>query len=239
MASEYLKYKFKDVKRDEPVELSPAERRKNWWHYHKWYFIVGGVLLLVLADIGANAVRQFTHVPDYRIAYVGANALPEGFDQAIEDGFAAMGEDLNGDGKVSVELTQYITTGGFDAEVAAATEVLIMGDVLECDSFFFLLDDPAEFQRKYHCLSMTDGSLPDDGDLSAQGTCFAWADCPALVAVSATYAYESLGETINGQIWDVVEPLYIARRGFWTEETCAYPEGCGALWDKITEGATQ
>lgn len=237
MASEYLKYKFKDVQRDKPVELSPADRRKNWWHYHKWYFIVGSVLLLIVLDIGANIIRQYVNAPDYRIAYVGANTLPEDVAQAIEDGFAAMGEDLNGDGRVSVELTQYVTTGGSDAEVAAATEVLIMGDVLECDSYFFLLDDPAGFQRKYHCLSKTDGSLPAGGDLSAQGTYFAWADCPALAAVSGAYSYESLGETVSGEIRDVLEPLYIARRGFWTEDTCAYPEGCGKLWKKITEGA--
>lgn len=238
MASEYLKYKFKDVKRDEPVELSPAQRRKNWWHYHKWYFIVGGVLLLILVDIGANVIRQFTHVPDYRIAYVGANALPEDTARAIETGFAAQGEDLDGNGRVEVELTQYAATD--DAEVAAATEVLLMGDVLECDSYFFLLEDPAAFQRKYHCLSMTGGSLPASGDLSAQGTYFSWESCPALAAMElGAYSYESLGETVSGESRDIVGTLHIARRGFWTDKTCAHPEGCGALWNKITEGATQ
>lgn len=240
MASEYLKYKFKDLRREEPAALSPTARWKNWWHYHKWYFIVGGVLLLIILDIGGNIVRQFTDAPDYRIAYIGSGSLPEDTAQAIERGFAGLGEDLNGDGRVSVKLTQYVTTGGSDAEVAAATEVLIMGDVLECDSYFFLLDDPAAFQRKYHCLAMTDGSLPDDGDLSAQGTAFPWAKCPALTAMElGAYSYESLGETFSGESRDIMEPLYIAHRGFWTEDTCAYPEGCGALWDKLTEGAAQ
>lgn len=238
MASEYLKHKFKDVKRDAPVELSPAERRKNWWHYHKWPILAGAVLLIILADIGVNIARQFTSSPDYRIAYVGVNALPDDTAHAIENSFAALGEDLDGNGKIQVELTQYVTTGGSDAEVAAATEVLIMGDVLECDSYFFLLDDPAEFQQKYHCLSRTDGTLPADDDLSARETFYAWKDCPALEGMDlGSYQYESLGETVNGESRDVVEPLYIARRGFWTEDTCANPEGCGELWEKLTEGA--
>lgn len=238
MASEYLKYKFKDVRREEPVELSPAQRRKNWWHYHKWPVLIGAVMLLIVADIGLNAFHQFTRRPDYQIAYVGVNALPDDTARAIEDGFAALGRDLNGDGRVTVELAQYASTD--DAEVAAATEVLLMGDVLKRDSFFFLLEDPAAFQQKYHCLSLTDGSLPEDWDLSAQGTYFPWGSCPVLAAMElGAYSYDSLGETVTGQGRDVVEPLYVARRGFWTEDTCPYPEGCGELWDKLTEGALQ
>jgi len=238
MAREYVKYKYGDMRREEPVELSPADRRKNWWHYHKWALIGGGILLLILLDIGLHAARQLLYEPDYRVAYVGANALPEDTAHAIENGFAGLGEDLNGDGRVSVELAQYVTTGGRDAEVAAATEVLVMGDVLECDSYFFLLDDPGEFQRKYHCLSMTDGSLPQDGDLSAQGTCYPWSSCPVLAGMElGAFSYESLGETVSGQSQEVMATLYIARRGFWTEDTCAYPEGCGALWDKLTKEA--
>ena len=31
--------------------------------------------------------------------------------------------------------------------------------------------------------------------------------------------------------------MYLACRGFRTEKACAYPEGCDALWDRLTEGA--
>ena len=39
MASEYWKWKFKDVRPEEKRELTPEEKRKNWWHYHRWHEI--------------------------------------------------------------------------------------------------------------------------------------------------------------------------------------------------------
>ena len=75
MASEYLKKKYQDVKPDEPLVLTPKERRKNWWYYHKWQIVtVAAVLLLVgllLKDIFCQTE------PDYRISYVGSEMLSD------------------------------------------------------------------------------------------------------------------------------------------------------------------
>ena len=111
MASEYLKWKYRDVKPDEPVTLTSAEKRKNWWHYHKWHVFLGIVLLVSLASIGWHAMGLGETLPDYRIAYVGTNPLPDDTVSAIENVFASLGEDLNGDKKVSVLLTQYVADG--------------------------------------------------------------------------------------------------------------------------------
>ena len=51
MASEYLKWKYRDVKPEEKRELTPAEKRANWWHYHKWHVALGAVLLLAAGSI--------------------------------------------------------------------------------------------------------------------------------------------------------------------------------------------
>ena len=51
MASEYLKWKYRDVKPRETKELTPAEKRKNWWHYHKWHILTGVVLAAALASL--------------------------------------------------------------------------------------------------------------------------------------------------------------------------------------------
>lgn len=112
MASEYLKWKYRDVKPDEPVTLTSAEKRRNWWHYHKWHVSLGLILLAALISITCHAIGFGETKPDYQIAYVGTDPLPDDTVSAVENLFASLGEDLNGDGKVSVLLTQYAGGGG-------------------------------------------------------------------------------------------------------------------------------
>lgn len=236
MASEYLKKKYQDVKPEIKRDLTPAEKRKNWWHYYKWHVVAGAGLLAILGSIAWNALHQVR--PDYRIAYVGANALPDDTAAAVEACFAALGEDLNGDGSVLVQLVQYAASGDIDAEATAAAEVKLLADLMECETYFFLLEDPERFQRNYHILRRLDGSLPEDGGNSAEGTYLAWDQCPVLAQMElGEYAYPLLGGTASGSSNELVTGLYVARRGFWTEKSAPHPEGCEALWNKLTEGA--
>lgn len=238
MASEYLQWKYRDVKPREKVELTPGEKRKNWWHYHKWHVGLGVVLAGIAVSWICSALGIGQVRPDYQAAYVGENALPDDTAAAIEAAFASLGEDLNGDGKVVVRLNQYASASGTDPGMAVAAEVKLMADIMECESYFFLLEDPEQFQVSYHSLRRLDGSLPEQGDYAADGTYLAWADCPALAGAElGDFSYEVLGETVTGSSEALVSGLSLARRGFWTEDTCAYPEGCDALWSKLTEGA--
>lgn len=240
MASEYLKWKYRDVKREEQAELTPEEKRKNWWYYHQWHIVAAVMLAGIGISILWNALGIGKIRPDYQVAYVGENALPNDTAAAIEAAFAALGEDLNGDGRVTVQLNQYASTGGTDAEIAISAEVTLMADIMNCDSYFFLLEDPAWFQVTYRSLRRLDGSLPEEGDYSADGTYLAWGDCPALAGAElGSYSYEVMGRTVSGSSDELAAGLSLARRGFLTEETCKYPEGCDALWDKLTEGAVR
>ena len=238
MASEYLKWKYRDVRRREAAVLTPAKKRKNWWHYHKWHLAAG----LALAVLGAYLVCQALGVgqirPDYQIAYVGENALPEGTAAAVENAFAALGEDLNGDGRVVVRLNQYTSAQGAEPGMAISGEVALMADLLECESYFFLLEDPEPFQANYHVLCRLDGSRQEEGPWTAEGTYLPWSQCPVLAGMElGGYSYELLGETVTGDSGGLASGLYLARRGFWTEKTTAHPEGCAVLWEKLTEGA--
>ncbi|MDE6590172.1 MAG: hypothetical protein K2K53_07505 [Oscillospiraceae bacterium] len=240
MASEYLKWKYRDVKPAEKVELTRSEKRKNWWYYHKWHVVIGVVLAGIGINILCHALGLGQIRPDYQIAYVGDNALPDDTAAAIEAAFASLGEDLNGDGRITVRLNQYASTGGFDAEMAVSAEVTLMADIMNRDSYFFLLENPAWFQVNYRSLRRLDGSLPPEGDYSADGTYLAWGDCPALANMElGSYSYQAVGNTVTGSSDELAAGLSVARRGFWTGESCKYPEGCDALWDKLVEGAVQ
>ncbi len=151
MASEYLRWKYRDVQPDKPVELTKKQRRRNWWHYHKWFVLGAAALALVAANLIWHALSQVR--PDYQIAYVGSAPLPEEEAAAWEGRLAARGTDCDGDGEVTVQLNQYLTgLSETDAMYAYAGTVKLMADLDECDSYFFLLEDPERFQTDYEIL---------------------------------------------------------------------------------------
>lgn len=162
MASEYLKWKYRDVKPDEVVELTPRQKRANWWYYHKWHVFLGVGLLALGVYLGARILGIGQVRPDYQVAYVGSAALPEDTAAALESALAELGTDCNGDGQVAVQLNQYVMGDGSGegAVYAYAGSTRLMADLDSCESYFFLLEDPAGFQENYQVLRHLDGSLP-------------------------------------------------------------------------------
>lgn len=129
---------------------------KNWLHYHWLYLIIAAVALWVGISWLGNALHWGETLPDYQIAYVGKSALPEDTAHAIEAAFAQYGEDLNGDGIVSVKLNQYVSDTE-DVENAStyalAAQMQFLADMNAEESYFLLLDDPAHFQLDYQALA--------------------------------------------------------------------------------------
>ena len=157
MASEYLKWKHRDVQPDAPVERTKKQRRQNWWHYHKWHVGIGVLAAAIAGNLAWHVLTQ-VH-PDYQIAYVGTYPLSKEGAAAWEDRLSALGTDCSGDGRVVVQLNQYPTGGnGSDPMYAAASSVKLMADLDSCESYFFLLEDPEGFQRDYEVLQ--EGWLP-------------------------------------------------------------------------------
>ena len=151
MASEYLKWKYRDVHPDQPAEMTKKQRRRNWWHYHKVHLLLIAVVLLIGVSWIYHVVTQ-VH-PDYQIAYVASTPLSDEDVSVWEAKLAALGTDCNEDGKIVVRLNQYITAQ--DSELAMynyASNVKLMADLEDCESYFFLLEDPEGFQAGYEVL---------------------------------------------------------------------------------------
>ena len=240
MASEYLKWKYRDVKPDEVVELTPRQKRANWWYYHKWHVFLGVGLLALGVYLGARVLGVGQVRPDYQVAYVGSAALPEDTVAALESALADLGTDGNGDGQVVVRLNQYVMgdSSGEGAVYAYASSTKLMADLDACDSYFFLLEDPAAFQENYQILRRLDGSLPEETDGDYESCCLSWSACPTLRELPlGTYTENILNQEITGDSQELLAPLFVARRGFWTERLSRFPEGCDALWDTMTRGS--
>lgn len=222
MASEYLLKKAREEYVPEEVrELTPAEKRRNWWHYYKWYVVAGIVLVLCIANIVGSALGIGKIRPDVSIAYVGTHTLSEETVQTLTDGIAALCTDFNGDGRILVDFHQYVNPDVGDADnllYAEAAQLKLIGDITECRSYFFLMEDPDAFQRLTTCLRNLDGSLHDE-DTTAEGKVLPLGACPVFAGMN-------LGEQI--------ESLSFGRRGFWTEKTSPNAEDCDALWAALT-----
>lgn len=154
MASEYLKRKPRDIQPEKMAVMTKQQRHRNWWHYHKWYVLTAAVAVLIAADWAWNVLSQ-VH-PDYQVAYVGSVPLSEGDRASWEVQLAALGTDCNGDGKVVVQLNQYLTTqDGPTSEQAMynyAANVKLLADLDARESYFFLLEAPEKFQADYEIL---------------------------------------------------------------------------------------
>ena len=240
MASEYLKWKYRDVQPDQPVELTPQQKRANWWYYHKWYVLLGAGLLALGIYLGARVLGVGQVKPDYQVAYVGSAALPEETAAALEFALADLGTDCNGDGQVVVRLNQYVMgdSSGEGAVYAYAGSTKLMADLDACESYFFLLEDPEAFQENYQVLRRLDGSLPEETDQDYESCCLSWSGCPVLRELPlGEYSEKILNQELQGDSQERLASLSVARRGFWTERTCSYPRECDALWDTITRGS--
>ena len=223
MASEYLKWKYRDVKPDKPVVLTPRQRAANWWHYHKWWLLAGALLAAALLDIGLSALGVGRVAPDYQLAYAASAPLSDATVAALEAALADLGEDLNGDGRVVFRVNSYVDMAGSpDGDqpgYAYAANVKLMADLEACESYFFICDDPETLHANYDILARADGDIAGTSDAI---DCRAWESVPALAGLDVDQ-----GELAG---------LYLARRGFWQDRTCRHRDGCDALCEALTEG---
>lgn len=228
MASEYLKWKYRDVKPDEPPPpLTRKEKLANWFYYYKWWIVVWVVLLYIIGSILWNALGIGQVKPDYIFAYIGGSGLSEECAASLETELASLGSDVNGDGRVSVELRQYITGYSGDVETAMyynyASDVVLIADLTKAESYFFLVDDPAGIQKAYQIFAQPDGSPPPDGDSSVAGKVISWEDCPVLAGLKVDQAQ--------------MEGLWLGRRCFYDEKQAQSHKADDTLWHVITKGA--
>ena len=227
MASEYLKQKAqKEIAAEapqKPVVYTRREKIANWLHYHWLWLLIGAAGLVFAGTILFNLLGIGRTKPDYVFAYVGTEELTDEQAAAFEDAIAALGTDVNGDGKITAKLNRYGTKRSGDTETVLyynqATDAKLLADITKGDSYFFLTDDPKGLQRSYLVLANADGSEPDEDDRDVADKTFRISDCPALSGLDAVFS-----------------ELYLGRRWFSGKARNGH-EADAALWAALTKGA--
>lgn len=230
----------------EPAGLTEKQKRRrkrrNWWYYYKWYVICGALLMGILIHLAGSRLGWWTKAPDLQIAYVGKAPLPQETLSALERLFSSLASDFNGDGEVIVRIHQY-TSGLQDTDPDTAyyeyaSEISLIGDISGCDSYFFLMDDPVQFQREYQLLACADGSCPQDTDYEIADKIIPWTDCPLLAQPDLGSYFCSLpGAEISGKSQELLSGLYVGRRCFFDNHMTEYAEQCGELWDRLRDSS--
>lgn len=224
-------------------EYTKKEKFQNWLYYHKWYLVAGAVVLHIAGSMLWNVLGIGQTKPDYNIAYMAGRRLTEEMVQTLEEGFAGFGQDLNGDGKVTVCLNQYIVAGGESMENIThdyAAEMSMLADITEGLSTIFLLENPEQFQQNYQVLSHRDGTPPLEEDYSAADKVYRWSQCPALTALDlGEYTESYLDITETGTFQELLSGLYVGRRFFPDTQTDPNPQATQLFWEAITAGAAE
>lgn len=228
---------------EQKKQYTRRQRLGNWFYYNKLWVLVGLVLLWIIGSMLWNVLGIGQTAPDYIISYVGRLKLPQDCVDALEGALAQFGEDLNGDGEVVIKLNQHVVTDNSYADnvtYSYGAEITVLADITEGESYFFLLEDPVDFQLSFQVLANLDGSIPADGDFEALDKVFRWADCPELASLKlGTYEDSYLDIIETGEVQDLLKDLYLGRRYFLDPDQQENPEANNNFWQAITEGATQ
>ena len=227
-----------------PREYTKKEKAANWWHYH-WMAVVVAVLVVVF---GVWIIKDtiFQTRPDVQVAYVGTSDLPTDTVTALQDALTPFCSDLNGDGKVVVQVDSY--TVDFDAANESTDAYYQMAGVTRLSAelssggktYIFLLEDPEGFETQTGALQYLDGTVPDDPettDADWREMVYRWTDCPVLTGLDlGDYASDAV-QSESGSSQELMSRYYIGIRGAWNKDSADLLEGGEELWNKLTAGA--
>ena len=198
-----------------PKEYTKKEKAQNWWHYHK--FIVLGVVVAILVVAWFIKDTVFQTRPDVQIGYIGQYDLPADTVTALQDALTPYCTDLNGDGKVVVQVNSY--TVDFNAE-----------------------NDNTDAYNQMAGVTRLSADLSDSGTLYvmliADPAGFRWTDCPVLAGMDlGDYDGYTLLDDATGSSQSVLSTLYVGRRAVLDEEQAAHYADGEELWQTLTAGA--
>ena len=140
---------------DKPLTAQEQKKRSraNWWYYH-WGFVAVAAVLAVSVIYVAHGLLT-TVDPDYTVAVVTAQPLPDEAVQSLQTALEAYADDTNGDGAVIVQVNNYTWSANAslteqNQQMAGATQMNT--DLANGESKIWILEDPDGFEQAYGAL---------------------------------------------------------------------------------------
>ena len=139
-----------------------SRARANWWYYN-WGVLVAALVMVAAVIYVVHGLNQ-TVEPDYNVAVVASDPLPDDAALQLQQVLQDYGIDRNMDGSVVVHLNVY-TWSDDSAGISA--------DLSNGDSCIWILTDPEEFEE-------ASGALSEKLGADWAGQLYSWTDVPAL-----------------------------------------------------------
>lgn len=208
------------IPREMPENMTPQQRRDNWWRYHWLYVLIAVLAVIILCGIAWERLNRVN--ADCSVALVTRYAATPDEVASLQAALEKAAPDFNGDGEVHVAVNaiqiDYTSTAMDDAAIQVMTTNLdkLNADFYTRQSGIFLLDDPESFQTNHDALSYLDGSTPPEGSVDWENMARPLSDWKGAAEVD----------------WDNCLPdtLYFARRMILTETDESAFAGAQALW---------
>lgn len=173
---------------------------ENFWYYHKLHVVIA-VFVILLAGLLIHDIATKVE-PDYQIALITQQSYPQEMTDALQNEIAKYGKDLNSDGKVIVQLSNYViaddtSSGNVDMNLQAAGYTRLSADLSTGGSMIFITDD-ASFKKQQNTTQMfayLNGSTPKDGAVDFENMRIGLKDCKKLT--NSTNGMEGLSLSIR------------------------------------------
>lgn len=205
-----------NIPREMP-DLTPQQRRDNWWRYH-WLHVLIGVLAVITA---AGIAWEHITRPEYDCgaALVARYAVTPEEMSSLKEALETAAADSNGNGRIQVAVSDiqidYTATDLDDASIQQMTANVdkLHADFYTGQSGVFILDDPENFQRNHAALLYLDGTEPPMDAADWQNMVRPWSDSPVLerltfrnLDTATLYLGRRIGEVNGDALWNGLFP---------------------------------
>lgn len=161
---------------------TPQSRWENFWYHHKWTFWGCVFALVALTVVVVQVVRR--DPPDYRMLLVTETAYMDVDVTRLEWMLTPYGEDLDGDGKVEIQIQNCIM-GDTMAHQQSNGANMVQAHLVAGDVMFFMWDAKTyDFFMKSMQNVLKEGDtfltdLPGDSDaIIEDGKIYTWENDP-------------------------------------------------------------
>lgn len=121
------------------------EKWKTWWWYHRVHVLIAVVAAAIILYSFLPGI--LAPKPDCSVAVISLSGMPDEIMASLEERFQLAAEDVNGDGRVLIEMNLYMadlsgeTPGTLNYSEAAKLDADLVGNY----SSILLIDDPEGF----------------------------------------------------------------------------------------------